>query len=35
VGWVQVALSGNFQWDRAAESVRRKPLSIVVNRYCG
>jgi TnpA family transposase len=28
VGWEHIAFSGDFLWDRAAETVRRKPLNL-------
>lgn len=33
VGWEHIAFSGDFLWDRAAETVRRKPLNIADDRY--
>jgi hypothetical protein len=35
VGWEHIAFSGDFLWDRAAETVRRKPLNIATDRYPG
>lgn len=33
VGWEHIAFSGDFLWDRAAETVRRKPLNIAGDGY--
>ncbi|MFE8108248.1 hypothetical protein, partial [Sphingomonas melonis] len=35
VGWEHIAFSGDFLWDRAAETVRRKPLNIADDRHSG
>lgn len=33
VGWEHIAFSGDFLWDRAAETVRRKPLNMTGEGY--
>ena len=33
VGWEHIAFSGDFLWDRAAETVRRRPLNIADDRH--
>lgn len=33
VGWEHIAFSGDFLWDSAAETVRRKPLNIASDRF--
>lgn len=33
VGWEHIAFSGDFLWDRAAETVRRKPLNFAGEGY--
>ncbi len=33
--WEHIAFSGDFLWDRAAETVRRKPFNIADARYAG
>ena len=29
VGWEHIAFSGNFLWDRAAQTANRKPLNLL------